>query len=252
MKKSILTFCILIATVFSSNVIAQITGATLNGAILPKKECEILYRKGSVSITGNNNKDYWITSKKDRFTDYSFTFNRTGGNAKTTVSVYIDGIKHDEWVFDRGISFGTKTISITDVLGKDVLLKVKNHSATDKIVGNWEVKTKTNSMLYTFNLGHLTSNETITERITQNFETSLIIPCNNKGTIEVTRLNGTSSAEIVVTRNNTVIKVEQISSNETSKRINLNNITGNGNLKLEIRNIQTNQFIRARIGAWFN
>lgn len=68
----------------------------------------------------------------------------------------------------------------------------------------------------------------------------------------MTRLGGTSSAEIVVTRNNTIIKVEQMTSNETSKRINLNNITGEGSLKLEIRNIQTNQFIRARIGAWFN
>lgn len=57
MKNSILIICLLIATVFSSNVMAQITSSgTLVGLNLPKRECEVLYNWGGVNITGNNSK----------------------------------------------------------------------------------------------------------------------------------------------------------------------------------------------------
>ena len=251
MKKSILIICLFITAVFCSTAVAQITSATLSGAILPKKECDVNLTKRDISITGNNSKNYTLIAKNStfyEFSNYSFTFKKTDGRAKATFTIFIDGIQHSEWVFEGSIGSGEKTIQLNNMNGKTVTLRVKNHSATNKIEAYYQGTIKTNSMF----IGPKKSNETITERINQNFEHRLNMPCNGKGTIEITRLGGTSSAEIVVTRDNTVVKVEQMTSNQTSKLINLNNLTGNGTLKLEIRNIQTNQFIRARIGAWFN
>jgi hypothetical protein len=96
------------------------------------------------------------------------------------------------------------------------------------------------------------SNETTTKKITNDYVVTLKKPCNGKGTVEITRLKGKSSAEIVITKGNTntVLKSVTMAAGETSKRINLKNL--NDYSKLTIKNIQTNKFIRVRIGAWFN
>ncbi len=244
---------LMVAFMFSPNIIAQ-TITSVNSLLLSKKECEVWVKRTSISITGNNSKTYTLVEKDGKFSTYKFIFKKTDGRAKATFTVYIDGIQHREWVFEGTIPTGENIITLTNIEGKKVSLKVKNHSATNKIAGTCESYAATNSMLG-FGDFSFASNETYTEKITDTFEARLNIPCNSKGTIEITRLAGTSSAEIVVSQGNAVIKTQNISSTEPLKRFIINNVddnTNSGVLKLTIRNIQTGQFIRAKIGAWFN
>uniref|UniRef100_UPI00404A3211 hypothetical protein n=1 Tax=Gelidibacter sp. TaxID=2018083 RepID=UPI00404A3211 len=266
MKKSILTICLLVATVVCSNVTAQtITGVSqAQGLNLPKRDCEVAVRKQDFSITGNNKKDYTLVRSDVSISSYKIIVKKTDGKAKTSFNIIIDGVINPayDWTFENGKVGGERTIELNNMAGRLVVLRVKNHSATNKIEGNFQVFTDSKNMLFNTNnvFDVLDDDETIIERITQSYERYLRIPCNGKGTIEITRLGGVSSAEIVVFQGGnsygngaTVLKTVTMSANETTKRINLNNINPNsGTLRFEIRNIQTNKFIRAKIGAWFN
>lgn len=252
MKKAIFIISMMLTTAFCTSIMAQ-TITSVNSAILPKRECEVFFKITSISITGNNSKTYMLVGRGYKFSTYKFTFKKTDGNAKATFTVFIDGIQNREWEFEGTIPTGEKTITLNNILGKEVTLKVKNHSATNKIEGSCYSYVNTNSML--FGGGNtLISNETHIKNITDDYDVTLQVPCNAKGTIEITRLDGTSGAEIVVTQGSTVIRTVTMSSTDPLKRIILNNLANNNNnfLKLTIRNIETNKFIKAKIGAWFN
>ncbi|MBU2926982.1 hypothetical protein [Winogradskyella psychrotolerans] len=245
MKKAILIISLMLASMFCYTMSAQIIKGKVS-AILPVKICEVANATHDISITGNKTKTYSILKKGNLFSTYKLVVHKTNGKANATFTILIDGIQSQKWQFDNKVSTGRKEITLDNIKGKEVVLKVKNHSFSDRIVGKYNGLYDSNSMLH----GKL-SDETITEKITSSFDTDLRTPCNGKGTIEINRLRGDSSAEIVITQGYTVLKTEIIAANETSKRINLNNISGD-ELVLTIRNIETNKFIRAKIGAWFN
>jgi len=258
MKKSILLIAMVTAPILYSNLKAQV-GFKKTGPIsqvLPKVECPVRFRRVETEITGNNTKSYTLVKKTDKFTDHTFTFKKTGGRAKTTYTVFVNGIQNREWTFEGSIETGERTISFNNLIGKEVIVKLKNHSATNKIEGYVIVDVKSNSMLYNY-YNPFTSNKTLTQKITEDRTISLLTPCNGKGTINVSRLGGTSSAEIVVTQGGgstpKVLYVHPMAAGSSSIKFNIKNINPDeGQLKLTIKNIETGKFIRVKIGAWFN
>ncbi|SHG70276.1 hypothetical protein [Winogradskyella jejuensis] len=254
MKKSILIITLLIGFLLSTTLMAQvqISGSSLNGIAKPKVECSVNAGYEKFKIFGNKSKNYTLVTKSKKIQDYTFTFVKTSGKAKATFTIFINGVKQDSWVFEGKIARGEKNIELNDVAGKEVTLIIKNNSATNKIEGNYRGTFESNSMLYDY-YNPKKSDATIVRRITNTLEQQLIKPCNRKGTIEVVRVSGNSSAEIVVVHGTNVIKVVDMAANQGSRRINLTNLPNNNNqLKLQIRNIETNKFLKARIGAWFN
>lgn len=249
MKNLKLIALIALTNVFITNAFSQFTAGTPH-AVLPKKVCEIPYGTvHAISLTGNKDRDYKLISKSETSSaDYKFVIKKTGGKAKATFTIFIDGIQNRQWYFEGDIEIGEKIVNLNNIAGKEVTLLVKNHSATNTINAICRIYKKTNSML------GLSSDETMTRKIEQDFSTRLFMPCNGKGTIEITRLGGTSSAEIEVKLGNTVLETHTMNANQGSKKFNLTGINTNSlnQLTLTVRNIQTGQFLRARIGAWFN
>jgi hypothetical protein len=251
MEKLNVIMILMVASMFSTNIIAQ--QATLSnptGAILPRVECEVDLRKEYIKIIGNNEKSFTLVKKDGKFSNYKFIVKKTDGKAKATFRVFINGIedKGKDWTFEGSIPNGENTITLNNVLGKEVVLKVKNHSATNKISAICTPYVTSNSLV-----PYYKSDESFVGKITSTYEKYFNSPCNTKGTVEITRLGGTSSAEIVIEKGGTVIETRVIAANENVKRIILNNLGNDSSqLKLTIRNIETNKFIRTRIGLWSN
>lgn len=252
MKKLNLLIIMVVATMFSTNLIAQqmtLSNPTTPDAVVrPRVECEALLERGPrIYIVGNNTKYYTLVKSDGKFSNYKFVFRKSSGKAKATFTIVIDNVETQNFTFDNSPT-GQFIVNLPYETGKEVKLKVKNLSATNSFSGDYNIHVNSNSMLF-----NMLSNETHTESFSAPKNFGLNIPCNGKGSIEINRLSGVSSAEVVLRQGSTILKTVQIASNENTKRFNFNNANPNGEfLVLEIRNIQTNKFIRASIGAWFN
>ncbi len=256
MKKTIIAFLVLVLAL-NSKAEAQIgiSGSSINGAILPRVECNVYnidFNK-NIIITGNKSRTYILASRRNNdFSDVTFLFKKESGKAKTTFSLYVNNELKEQWTFFGKEKESEKTVKLSDIDRKEVKLVVKNHSATNKIKASVISQVPTNNMLFNRNRPRK-SDSPMTMKITESTgNLGLRVPCNGKGTLEITRIGGNSSAEIIVRRGNTIIRTVQMNANETSKRINLNNLSNINSLAFEIRNIEDDKFLRARIGAWFN
>ena len=257
MKKMRLLLVCLMVLGTSAELLAQIgiSSATMSGAIRPKIECEHIWDWHDKRIVGNNTKDFAMwNGGESTYSSMTLNVEKTGGRAKTTFTLLVDGEVDESWTWENGPGSGySKTINLGNLTGKRIVLRVKNHSATNKIEFRTRKTGMSNSMF--FNKG---SNETITRTIeSRDGESrSRLTPpnCTSKGSIEVRRLNGTSSAELVVYRNGNVFKTESFPSNKSHTIITLDNIGSRrtSSLKFVIRNIETQKFLKFRIGAWYN
>jgi hypothetical protein len=237
-------------TILSTHFIPEVKAQTTATAMRVKRECKLDWERAKISnvLNGNGSKEHPVlASNLGKYEKYEFIIKKINGKARGTISIYVDGIKVHDVEFIGSTATAEQTYVLDNMTGRKAIIKVKNHSALDKFI--YEIRTSTISNTL---LGDIVS--TIEKRFEgDGAYVSLDRSCNGKGSIELTRMNGTSGAEIVIqTTSGTVLKTETMTANQTSKTIIIDNLSRTEGHRLVIRNISTGQFIKLRIKAWHN
>lgn len=244
--KTVIATLLLILSIFSTS--AQIIDISNPVAIRNKKTCisSTMKKAGTVLPIAPAN----IHSKEIYYNSAVLILKKTGGTAKATATIYVNGIQTAKVEFANGRQTPTENVRLNNVFGKKVRVHIKNRSVAKKFKYKTELQVQSNSIMPLHKTYTHTLREQSEKRITFNK------PCTGKGTIEVRRKIGKAPAQLRLFAGNNVVYETILEPNQSIKKIMidsyLNRLTKHTQLGLSIRNIDIHKKIKFSVDAWIN